>query len=75
MKRLEYESDFQSAQFGKGVFRHRRHVLAVNQNLAGGRRVESGDQAEQRRLAAARRPDDGNELVIADRQIKLVQDG
>ena len=32
----------------------------------GGRRVEPGDQAQQGRLAAAGRPEDGDEVVVAD---------
>jgi hypothetical protein len=42
----------------------RAHRLAVEQDLAGGRLVEAGDQAQQRRLAAARRPENGDEIVV-----------
>ena len=38
-------------------------------------RVESGHEAEQRRLAAARRPDDGQELAVGHGQVQRMQDG
>src|SRR5262249_24294333 len=37
------------------VWRHRGDVLAVEQDLAGGRALEAGDHPQRRRLAAARR--------------------
>ena len=46
--------------------RQRRDVLAIEADLAFGREVEAGDQAEQRGLAAARRPEQREELVLAD---------
>ena len=41
----------------------------------GARRVEAGDQPEQRRLAAARRPDDGDELTVRDVDRERMKDG
>ena len=43
--------------------------------VAGRRRVEPGHQAEQRRLAAARRADDGEALRRRSREIERMQDG
>ena len=43
------------------VFVERAELLAVEVHGAGGRPVESGQEAEQRGLAAARGPDDGDE--------------
>jgi hypothetical protein len=45
----------------------REHDLAV------ARRVQAGDEVEQRRLAAARRSHDGDELPLADRQVDAAQ--
>jgi len=36
--------------------------------LAGGRRLEAADDVQERALAAAGRPDDGDEFVLVDRQ-------
>ena len=41
-------------------------VLAVEQHAAGGRHVEAGEDAEQRRLAGAGRAEQGDELARAD---------
>src|SRR4051794_29136411 len=42
------------------------HLLAADADLASGRRQKSGDQVEQGRLAAARRPDDAEEFGLVD---------
>src|SRR2546423_213233 len=42
------------------------HGLAADADFAAGRNQKSGDQIEQRRLAAARRPDDAEELGLID---------
>ena len=38
-------------------------------------RIEPGDQSEQRRLAAARRPDDREALPVGHVEIERMQDG
>ena len=48
---------------------HVGHVLAVDQDVAGGQVLEPGDQAQQRRLAAAGRADEDDELAVADVEI------
>ena len=47
----------------------RLDAAAVEQHLAGGRLVEPGDDAQQRALAAARRAEDGDEVVLGDLQV------
>src|SRR5262249_16692195 len=44
------------------------HRLAADADLAGAGSEEAGDDVEQRRLAAARRPDDADELGGLDRE-------
>ncbi len=48
---------------------------AVDQDAAGGGRIQSREQPEQRGLAAARGPDDGDELARGDREVKGMEDG
>src|SRR5262245_44694682 len=47
--------------------------LAMEQDIAGCRQLESRDQAEQGRLAAARRPEKGEELILANGDGDVVQ--
>ena len=68
MKELEHEADLLAAQLRQRVFVEPRDVDAVDHDRARRRRVEPGDQPEQRRLAAARRPDDRDELAARNRQ-------
>jgi hypothetical protein len=49
-------------------------VEAVDQNGAGGEVLEAGDQPQQRRLAAARRPDEHGEFAVLDLEIDAVDD-
>ena len=51
-----------------------RHVLRVDQHLAGGDVLEAGDEAQKRRLAATRRPDEHRELAVLDVEIDAVDD-
>ena len=75
MEELEDEPDLLAAQPGERVLAQARDVDAVDDDLAGGRRVEPGQQAEQRGLAAARRAHDGHELPGRDRVVEGMQDG
>src|SRR5439155_13049711 len=45
--------------------------LAADANGAGGDLLEAGDHAQRARLAAARRPDEDDELAVADRKIEV----
>ena len=49
------------------------HVAPIDQDAAGGRTLQPGDQAQQRRLAAARGTDDHQHLAIGECQIDAVQ--
>ena len=42
---------------------------AVEADLAVGRRIDAGEHEQRRRLAAARRPEDGDELAVLDAKI------
>ncbi len=44
-------------------------VLAVEQDAPGGRRLEAGEHAQQRGLAAARRAEQGEDLALGDVQL------
>ena len=48
-------------------------VAAADEDAARGRPVEAGDQRQQRRLARAARPQDGDELALRHREIDLVR--
>ena len=47
--------------------------MVVDVHAAGSRRLEAGDDAQQRRLAAAGCPDEAHELTLADHEIDLMQ--
>ena len=47
-------------------------VLAVDADLAGGRRLEAGDHAQRRRLAAAAGPEERDELAALDRELEVL---
>src|SRR5205823_3193699 len=51
---------------GALVRRRRGHVSAIQQDLAGRGLLEPGDEAERRRLAAARGPQEREELAARD---------
>ena len=51
----------------------RRDQLAADPQFAARRLLEAREQVEQRGLAAAARPDDGEELVVLDLEIDVVQ--
>src|SRR4051794_35549016 len=49
------------------------HLLAVEQHAPGARPVKAGDDAEQGRLPAARGAEDGDEVVVPDREPDRLQ--
>ena len=49
-----------------------RDVLAADAQRALGRRLQPGDRTQQRRLAAAGRAEQGEELAVGDRQVDAV---
>ena len=52
------------------VGRARRHVLAVDDHAAGARRHEARDQVERRRLPAARRAEEREQLALVHREVE-----
>jgi len=48
-------------------------ATAIEQNMSMRRASEAAQDAQQRRLAASRRPDDADELVGHHREIRLCQ--
>ena len=60
---------------GPPVGRQARDVAAVDQHDAGVRPLEAGDQPEGRRLAAAGRPEQRQELAFDDGQVERVDGG
>ena len=49
-------------------------VAAVDPDLAGARRFEAGDHAQRRRLAAAARPEERDELAAGDGEVEVAND-
>ncbi len=60
---------------GRAMRRHAGHVLAVDQDAAGVGRLEAGQQAQQRGLAAARAAQQGEQLAAFDVEIDAVDGG
>ena len=52
---------------------HDRHVLAIDDDLAGGRTLEHVDAADQRGLARAAEADDTEDLAALDRQVDALE--
>ena len=63
--------DHRQAALGR---RRIRHVDAVDADLAAGHVLEPGDQPQERRLAAAGRADEDDELAILDLEIERGND-
>jgi hypothetical protein len=58
------------------AFRRRAGAIAsIDADGARGQRLEAGDQAHQRGLAAAGRPEQRQDLTLADREIDVSQRG
>ncbi len=62
-----------AAAFRRAVQAGAGDRLAMQRDLAGIRPLEAGDQAEQRRLAAAGGAEDGDQLAGADVEVDIVQ--
>ena len=71
---LEDEADFAPAQQRERVLVHAGDLLAVENDGARGGRVKSGQQPEQRALAAAGGTGNGDELAARNVQIHTLQD-
>ena len=66
---LEHHGELALGRGGVG------HVLAVEQDLAGGGVLEAGDQPEQGGLSTARGADEHHELAIPDFERGIGDDG
>src|SRR5215470_17848888 len=75
MEELEDESDLLSAQLRQRVLVESGDVHVVDEHGSGRRRVQAGDQPEERRLAAARWSDDRHELAVWDLECERVKNG
>ena len=75
LETLEHEAHLGGAHRGTRVFVEREQVDAVEPDRPAGRRVEAGDDRQQRALAGARRADDGGRLVRREREIDLMENG
>src|SRR5882672_2143206 len=53
------------------LLRRAAHAPPVERHLAARRSQQAADALEQRRLAAAGRPDDADELALADREVDV----
>ena len=73
LKALEDEADLGGADRGALVLVDREQVDAVEANRSGGRRVEPGDQRQQRALARPRGADDGDRALPRQGEIDLVE--
>src|SRR5438067_1558208 len=61
---LEDEADLAAAYVGAARVRGGREVFVVNHNPPRSRREQPAEEVQHRRLAAARRPHDGDELAL-----------
>src|SRR5262245_8717999 len=68
-KQLEHESDVALRGTPKG------HVLAIEEDLAGSRQLESGDHPERRRLAAAGWAEKAEERAVGNGEARLLHGG
>ena len=70
---LEHEADASTAHGGEAAIAEAADVDAVDAHATGRRALQGADDVEQRRLARARRPDDGDELALVDAQVEAVE--
>src|SRR5438034_664070 len=73
--RLEDEADAVAPEPRERVFAEPRQAHAIDRNRTARRCIEAGDEPEQRRLAAARRPGDRHALAARDVEAHAVEDG
>ena len=73
--RLEHEADPVPAEAREGIFIQRAQIDAVHHDGATRRRVETGDEAEQRGLAAPRRAHDRDALASRDVEAHAIEHG
>ena len=72
--RLEDETDLPAADGGKLLFVQSAEILAVQPHAAGSWVIERSDDIEQRALAAAGRPNDGDGFTGRNLKAQIPQD-
>src|SRR5262249_4274861 len=75
VEELAPEADLLAARLRQRVLAEPGDVNRIDQYRPGRRGVEAGDEAEERRLPAARRPDDRNELAMRNRDRQWMENG
>jgi hypothetical protein len=70
VEELEHEPDLLAAQPGKRIFIELGDVDPADRNRSARRGIESGNEPQQRGLAAARRPDDRKAAAVCDIEIE-----
>src|SRR6185436_3402093 len=73
MKELEDEANLFTAQLRQRVLAQFRDVHVIDEDVAARRRIETGDEAEERRFSAARRPQHREKLPRADYQVERME--
>ena len=73
LEELEHDADAAPAPRRERVLRQRVQRLAVDDDRALGRLLDAGEQVDQRRLAAARRSDDGDAFAGVHVQVDAIQ--
>ena len=73
VKELEHEPDLLAAQPGKRIFAQLCDVHVVNEDLAGRRRIQPRDEAEEGRLATAGWAENGEKPTGGDRQVQRME--
>lgn len=70
---MEDESNLLAAEHGEFILVASLERLAFQEYTSFGRAVEASQEAEERRLSASRRAEDGHELSAGDFQVQLVE--
>jgi len=70
---LKDEADAAPADAAQFVVGESGDVVAIEEIPPGGRAIEAAEQVHQRRLAASRRPHDGDVLAVFDPQIEAAE--
>ena len=73
MERLKNVADLLPAISGHFAFAKMGNFLAIQTNGSGRRPIESGDQAQQSRFAAAGWPDDRRHLALGNLKRHIIE--
>src|SRR4029077_3111305 len=73
LERLEDEADLRTPEAGERVLVESAEVFSVQPHAPGGGPVQAREQTQQRRLAASRRADDGDEAARVYLEADILQ--